>query len=56
MTRTQLRAMTDRELVEYARRFDIDLLQREYFTLAKVLEALTNRLDDRYPFNPEPTP
>lgn len=50
MTRTQLQEMSDRDLVEYARSSKATMYP------GLLLLELANRLDDRYPFNPNPEP
>lgn len=49
MTRTQLTEMTDRDLIEHVRR-----VATPHETTGDLLLELANRLDDVYPFNPEP--
>lgn len=52
MTRTQLQEMSDRDLVSFTRRRGVSTSGPEK---RMIIEELANRLDDRYPFNPEPT-
>lgn len=55
MTRTQLQEMSDRELVDFAFKRG-DQLNLAVRTRRDLIHELACRLDDRYPFNPEPTP
>lgn len=54
MTRTQLQEMSDRDLVAYARKTLANPPRSRYTD--SICEELANRLDDRYPFNPETQP
>lgn len=61
VTRTQLQEMSDRDLVEHARRWAAPgahavINIKTVSDLTTVVAELANRLDDRYPFNPNPEP
>lgn len=61
MTRTQLQQMSDRDLIEHARRWASPgahavISIKTVSDLTTVVTELANRLDDRYPFNANPEP